>query len=86
MWGAWQTMIEQFDTDKNGEIDYPEFLAMMRANNKDLQARVPLHCLRPGWLCALLGSCQTWRQGGMSPGAQFVWKKVPGHSPGPGTV
>lgn len=49
---------------------------MMRANNKDLQARVTLHCLRPGWLCALLGSCQTWRQGCMSPGAQFVCKRA----------
>ncbi len=36
---AAQTMIQTFDTDKDGEIDYPEFLAMMRANNKELQAR-----------------------------------------------
>jgi hypothetical protein len=40
-------MIETFDTDKDGEIDYPEFLAMMRANNKELQARRgPGACLR----------------------------------------
>ena len=37
-----QQMIETFDTNKDGEIDYPEFLAMMRANNKDLQARACL--------------------------------------------
>ena len=36
---AGQQMIETFDTNKDGEIDYPEFLAMMRANNKGLQAR-----------------------------------------------
>ncbi len=41
---AGQQMIETFDTNKDGEIDYPEFLAMMRANNKDLQARA---CLNP---------------------------------------
>ena len=41
---AGQQMIETFDTNKDGEIDYPEFLAMMRANNKDLQARA---CLSP---------------------------------------
>ena len=43
---AGQQMIETFDTNKDGEIDYPEFLAMMRANNKDLQARV---CLNPSY-------------------------------------
>lgn len=42
VWGAAQQMIETFDTNKDGEIDYPEFLAMMRANNKDLQARTCL--------------------------------------------
>ena len=40
---AGQQMIETFDTNKDGEIDYPEFLAMMRANNKDLQARTCLN-------------------------------------------
>lgn len=43
---AGQQMIETFDTNKDGEIDYPEFLAMMRANNKDLQART---CLNPSF-------------------------------------
>ena len=62
---AGQQMIETFDTNKDGEIDYPEFLAMMRANNKDLQART---CLNPfsrhsASCCAALsepGAAATW--------------------------
>lgn len=33
-----QNMIDQFDTNHDGEIDYQEFLAMMRADNEDLKA------------------------------------------------
>jgi hypothetical protein len=33
-----QSLIDQFDTNHDGEIDYPEFLAMMRANNDGLKA------------------------------------------------
>ena len=33
-----QTLIDQWDTNHDGQIDYPEFLAMMRANNEVLSS------------------------------------------------
>ena len=35
---TWQVLMEQYDTNHDGQIDYPEFLAMMRANNEELVA------------------------------------------------
>ena len=32
-----QELFDQYDLDHSGEIEYPEFLAMMRADNEDLQ-------------------------------------------------
>ena len=32
-----QELFDQYDVDHSGEIDYPEFLAMMRAENEELQ-------------------------------------------------
>lgn len=31
-----QVLIDQYDTNHDGQIDYPEFLAMMRAQNEEL--------------------------------------------------
>ena len=33
-----QELFNQYDLDHSGEIDYPEFLAMMRSDNPELQA------------------------------------------------
>ncbi|CAL8466924.1 g6460 [Coccomyxa elongata] len=33
-----ERLIDEYDTNHDGEIDYPEFLAMMRANNDGLRA------------------------------------------------
>ena len=34
---AMQTLIDTFDVNQDGSIDYPEFCAMMRQNNTELQ-------------------------------------------------
>ena len=31
-----QVLMDQYDTNHDGQIDYPEFLAMMRAQNEEL--------------------------------------------------
>lgn len=55
-----QTLIDQWDTNHDGQIDYPEFLAMMRANNEVLfLRRCRSSVMRSGPGCPSK-VCNTW--------------------------